>query len=126
MNQPSRKGYPLGALFVLVAFCGVLAALAAPLGRAISSGVVSGADVALAALAGAPLAALVGAAIGIHQMRWILGGLLGLAVGAVVGAACGPLVLIPASGFPSLLFASIGGSVVMIGVGAAMRWGSGN
>jgi hypothetical protein len=107
-----------------MAFCGVLAALAAPLARAISSGIVSGFDVALAALIGSPLAALIGVAIGLHQRRWYIGGPLGLAVGAVVGAICGPLVLIPASGFPGLLAASIGGSLVMIAIGAGLRWGS--
>lgn len=124
MTEPARRSYPLGALFVLVAFCGVLAALAAPLARAISSGVVSAEDVALAILIGAPITAVIGAIVGAHQLRWIIGGLMGFGIGALVGAVCTPLTLIPARGFPGLLFASIGGSLVMLACVAAIRWGS--
>jgi hypothetical protein len=125
MNGPSRRSYPLGALFILVAFCGVLAALAAPLARAISSGAISASDVAIAMGAGALLAALLGAVVGAHHVRWLVGSAIGLGAGALIGAVCGPLVLIPARGFPALLFAGISGSIVLVAAAAALRWGSG-
>lgn len=124
MNDTSSRNYPLGALFVLVAFCGILAALAAPLARAISREQVGIVPVALAMLAGAVAAGILGTIVGALHRRWMLGGLLGLGVGVLVGATAGPLALIPADSFPGLMIASIGGSIVMIAIGSALRWGS--
>lgn len=124
MNQSAGRSYPLGALFVLVAVCGVVAALAAPLARAIQKGDVGLLHVVLAMAAGATAAGILGAIVGALQRNWVLGGAIGLGVGVVVGAAAGPLALIPTAAFPALLVASIGGSIVMIGIGALVRWGS--
>jgi len=117
-----QRGYPLVALFVLVAVCAILAAMSAPVVGVVISGQV-GVGTVLAVTAAAGLAtSCVGVVVGLHHHRRLIGALVGAGAGLVVGLLIGPLLVVPPDGFFSLLFAALGGSVVLLLIGVITRW----
>src|SRR5437016_648185 len=115
MPTPHR-GYPIGALFVLVAMSAVLAAGVAPLSRlkdeeAIGLGLEAG-----AVLAGLALGAVVGMVLGLLHFRRGLAVLFGGSAGAVIGATSGLMCLVPERLILNSAAAMIAGSGLVVGV----------
>ena len=123
--MPERTGdghsFPLSALFILMAACSVVAALVAPLSRAIGDGKVGIGAAAEASACGAVLVMLMGAVIGLYHHRPARGLGWGILTGGGIGMVMGPVILSPQSAFPSLLTMSIGGAVALLVVGAMFR-----
>src|SRR5688572_21611306 len=93
MDDNARRGYPLAALFVLVAACAALAAAITPVLRAAFQG-----DVDEGLLLGSVIGCiagcmLLGAIIGMLNYRWLVGGGIGSLVGLVIGGVAGLLAM---------------------------------
>ncbi len=123
MPEPShdRRSFPLSALFILMAACSVVAALMAPLSRAIGEGKVAVSEAAVASACGAGLVMLLGAVIGLYHHRPARGLGWGIVTGGGIGMVMGPVVLSPQSAFPSLLTMSIGGAAALLAVSTLFR-----
>jgi hypothetical protein len=118
-SRPS--GYPLAALFVLLAVCATLLAMWGP---ATVTAFAVGPDVAALigyALASAVFWGIVGGFVGLYHHRRGIGAMLGAATGVTVGALIGPLVVTPAGGFPGLVVISLVGSAVLVIIGIVSR-----
>lgn len=115
-----RKGYPLGALFVLVTASAVLIAGIAPLVRLVAKG--EAPEYLLVGLAvGIVCGFVVGATLGLLQFRRALGFAMGATAGTLIGAAAGGIALLPASQLVSASIAMSVGSGLIVGVAVLMR-----
>lgn len=117
----ARRSYPLSALFLLMAACAVVAAMAAPLARTIDEGKVEILVVVEASACGAGLVMLLGAVVGLYHHRRARGLGWGILTGGGIGMIMGPVVLSPQSAFPSLLTMSVGGAAALLAVSAMLR-----
>lgn len=129
MNAPPQstensKGYPLGALFVLTAASAILVAMVTPIGKALTEKNLTGFELLIACLLGGAAGMFFGVVIGLHQLRKVRGLFCGLGAGAVLGALAGAICMIPAEGSSATFYASLGGSAILIGVGAVLRFTS--
>jgi hypothetical protein len=116
-----RRGYPLGALFVVVTACAVLAAGVTPLVRLFFEGEEEVGRFIGALIGGAVLGLIVGVTTGIWQFRSGLGAVMGAVVGPPIGAAAGLMALLPANQLASAAVAMTVGSALIIGVALVMR-----
>ena len=92
MEQTDRSvhsGYPLSALFVLLAACAVVSALLAPVARALVAKVVTVEQVAVTSFVGLLLVGLVGGVIGLYHYRPLRGVGWGVLTGGIIGALIG-------------------------------------
>ncbi len=123
MPEPAgdRRSFPLSALFILMAACSVVAALMAPLSRAIGEGKIGVSQAAEASACGAILVMMLGAVIGLYHHRPARGLGWGILTGGGIGMVMGPVVLSPQSAFPSLLTMSVGGAAALLAVSAIFR-----
>jgi hypothetical protein len=65
---------------------------------------------------------LLGSFLGLfHYSRW-RGVLCGAPLGGVLGLLLGPLIYVPPASFPEVVLTALGGSLVIVGVGALARW----
>ena len=122
-RQPatSSNGYPLAALFVLVAICAILLGLLTPVFRQSMSG---GLDWEL--LAGVTFGAAIGGAMiggiaGLFVRPWYVASPISAGVGCGAGLMCGPLFLTNSQSLPAVLLATVGGAVVIVGVALVVR-----
>ena len=121
MSEPSRRGYPLGALFVLVAACAVLIAGIAPLARTAAQGKIE-LPMLLGAVGGGIMTGFVlGLIVGAFQFRRTAGLAWGAAVGPVIGAIAGLMALVPGDQAPTAAAAMVAGSGLVVGVALLMR-----
>jgi hypothetical protein len=118
MNTP--RGYPLGALFVLVTLCAVLVAGAAPLVRR-NLDEVDPTTFMVALGCGALVGMTVGAVMGLLQFRISLGLLMGVGVGLTIGAVGGMMSLLTSKQLLTATAAMTAGSGLVIGVALVMR-----
>jgi len=121
MSQPLR-GYPIGALFVLVTVCAVLVAGVTPLARLPADGV-AGNDLLWATGSGVACGLLVGAVLGVLYYRFTMGIAMGLAAGGVIGAVAGAMSLMPGNQMVTAAAAMTAGSGLVIGIALVMRRG---
>ena len=116
-----RRGYPLGALFVVVTACAVLVAGVSPLARMAAN---EDADLGrglIAAAIGAGWGAFIGVLVGLIGHRTPLAAGLGAASGLVIGAAGGVICLLPARELTPAAAAMTAGSALIVGVALLMR-----
>lgn len=125
-NRSVQKGYPLSALFVLLAVCAVVSALLAPVANAIVTKELTVFYVAIASLIGAGVVGLLGGAVGLYHYRPLRGAGWGLLTGVIAGLFIGPLMLVPPEAVGPLITMSIGGSIVLLITGAAFGFGARN
>lgn len=104
-----------------MAACAVVAALVAPIARAIGEGKVGISAAAEASACGTVLVMLLGAVIGLYHHRPARGLGWGILTGGGIGMVMGPVVLSPQDAFPSLLTMSIGGAAAMLALSAMIR-----
>jgi hypothetical protein len=118
----ANRGYPLGALFVLVTACAVLIAGITPIVQDI--GQPDGHQVleVLTALGiGAGCGLLVGVVVGLLQFRMAVGAAMGALAGIVIGAASGIIVLLTSDQITTAAAAMTAGSALVVGVALIMR-----
>ena len=121
-DKPSlQRGYPLGALFLLVATSAVLLALPALLLRESKRTDDLLAWIAIAAGVGAVSSMLMGGCLGLFHYSRLRGVALGICVGGLVGLVSGPVLFIAPSAFPHLLLTALGGAVLLVGTATAIR-----
>jgi hypothetical protein len=113
MATVPQRGYPLSALFLLMAACAVPMSMAAAAARAASAGEFSGGHFVGAAFIGCMVMMLLGAIVGLHHVRPGLGVIVGGLAGAIVGSLSGPVALAPKRDLPSLVFVSLAGSLAI-------------
>lgn len=115
------RGYPLGALFVVVTACAVLIAGVSPLARMAFH---EGADLGryfFATLVGAGWGLFIGLLVGLIGHRTALASGLGALAGTFIGAASGIIALLPAREISSAAAAMTAGSALIVGVALVMR-----
>ena len=117
----STHSYPLSALFVLVAACAVIASLITPVVRSVADGTIGVSEAVGASISGTLITMLLGAIVGLYHYRRLRGVLWGVLTGAVIGVIAGPVVLAPASDFPSLMSISAFGALILVLIGAGFR-----
>jgi hypothetical protein len=121
MNSTIR-GYPLGALFVLVTASAVLIAGITPLIRLAVKGEAVGWEYLLAGLCtGVGCGFLVGGALGLLQFHKTLGFALGATAGTLIGGAAGAMAMLPANQMISAAIPMAAGSGLIVGVALLMR-----
>ena len=118
VNRNIEQSYPLSALFLLLAACGVICALLTPVVRAVMAGQVGGEDTVLASFVGALLSICGGAIIGLYHYRPLRGLAWGILTGGVIGTIVGPVVLAPPESLGSLIGMAVGGGFVLMVTGA--------
>jgi hypothetical protein len=120
-ETPTRRGYPLGTLFVLIAISAVLTAGLTPIFRAVADEKLQWWQPLFAAgVAAAILAATGFCAGGLYYPHW-RGLLCGGFAGAVVGLVAGPLTLLDSTDLLSVALAMSVGSIIAVAIAAVMR-----
>ncbi|MDA1052552.1 MAG: hypothetical protein O3C40_19010 [Planctomycetota bacterium] len=118
-DRSVQTGYPLSALFVLLAVCAVVSALLTPVAHAVVAKDLTGEQIATASFIGAMIVGLIGGVIGLYHYRPLRGASWGVLTGGIIGTLIGPVMLAPAESIGSLVIMSIGGSIVLLITGAA-------
>jgi hypothetical protein len=121
-RETRQYRYPLSALFVLMAACGVATALVAPVVQSVIAG-----DVGLAELLGTSLGGSLGmmvlcSILGLYHYRPMRGFLWGAVTGGLLGMVVCPVMVAPPESFPSLLLTSLVGATLLVAMGALLRW----
>ena len=119
--MPASRGYPLGALFVVVTASAVLVAGVAPLARTIFHDNVDPARIVLTMLATAAWGMMVGLLVGLISHRSALATGLGAVSGTFIGGAAGMMSLLPARELAPAAAAMTAGSALIIGIALVMR-----
>jgi uncharacterized membrane protein len=120
MSFPAR-GYPLGALFVLVTACAVLVAGITPLVQMTQQGNIEPTQFLLAVGAGALAGTVIGVILGLMQFRMGLGVLMGTLIGVILGAAGGAMSLLNSHQLITAALAMTAGSGLIVIVAVIMR-----
>jgi hypothetical protein len=117
----SRRGYPLGALFVLVTFCAVLLAGISPLMKNLNEGTISSGQLFGYLSAGALGGMFLGMALGLFQFRIGRGVITGGGVGCVIGLVAGAMALLTNGQIFTAAAAMTAGSGLIVAVAVMMR-----
>jgi uncharacterized membrane protein len=120
MTFPVR-GYPLGALFVLVTVCAVLVAGVTPLVRMTQEGHIETFQFLVATAAGALGGIVIGVILGLMQFRMGLGVVMGTGIGAILGTAAGLMSLLTSQQILTAALAMTAGSGLIVIVAVVMR-----
>jgi uncharacterized membrane protein len=120
MSCPAR-GYPLGALFVLVTACAVLVAGITPLVKMTQQGNIESMQFVLAVGAGALAGMVIGVILGLMQFRMGLGVLMGTLIGVLLGATAGAMSLLNSQQLITAALAMTAGSGLIVIVAVVMR-----
>lgn len=120
-SLPQTAGYPLGALFVIVATSAVLAVAIAPVIRVLVKGEVDVSWVVASLVAGAAVGAILGGALGLLSFGRILGGLVGSGIGTALGLIAGLMVHTPTRQVPQVALAMLVGSCAVLVLAFWMR-----
>jgi hypothetical protein len=121
MNAP-RRGYPLGALFVLVAAAAVLVAGIAPLfQQAVKGELASTGEFVASVVIGICCGVIVGAMLGMLQFHKGMGVVLGIFAGTAIGAVGGCLAMLPTRHLLAAAVPMVIGSGLVVGVALLMR-----
>ena len=120
MTFPAR-GYPLGALFVLVTVCAVLVAGVTPLVQMIQQGNIESAQFLIALTAGTLGGMVIGVILGLMQFRMGLGVVMGTGIGVILGAAAGAMSLLTGHQILTAALAMTAGSGLIVIVAVIMR-----
>ena len=118
-----RRSYPLGALFVLVTACAVLAVGVAPLAQPLAQGDQDVSWTLIAVGLGTVGGLIVGVTIGLLQFRVTLGLGIGALAGMMIGAVAGALTVLPVGALAGAAAAMTGGSALLVVVALVMRRG---
>lgn len=110
-DKPSLpRGYPLGALFLLVATCAGILALVTLLMREPKRLDEMLVPILTSAAVGAVVLMLMGIVVGLFHFSRVQGIAWGLLVGGLLGLGFGPILYISASSFPHVLLTSLVGA----------------
>lgn len=122
IGQPGRRSYPLSALFVLMAACGVVTALLTPAVRNVVSGDVGLAELLGTSLGGSVVVMVLCGILGLYHYRPVRGFLWGILTGGIIGLVVGPVMVAPMKSFLSLVVTSLIGATLLVAMGALLHW----
>ena len=117
----SRRGYPLGALFVLVTLCAVLLAGISPLVKNLNEGLVDTGPFFAAVGGGAFGGMLIGMILGLFQFQIGRGVVTGAGVGCIIGMVAGAMALLSSRQIFTAATAMTAGSGLIVAVAVMMR-----
>lgn len=121
-DKPSLpRGYPLGALFLLVATCAGILALVTLLMREPKRLDEMLVPILTSAAVGAVVLMLMGIVVGLFHFSRVQGIAWGLLVGGLLGLGFGPILYISASSFPHVLLTSLVGALLLVGTATVIR-----
>jgi hypothetical protein len=120
-SNGSPRGYPLAALFVLVAACAALAGAVTPVLRLAFAGELDEGVLAGAVIASSFGCLILGAIVGVLNFRWLTGAATGAACGLAVGVLAGLLAMTPAKSLPAVAASLVVGSGLMVGIAIVLR-----
>jgi hypothetical protein len=115
------RGYPLGALFVLMTIGAVLTVAIAPQIRELSQDDADVTPAVVAVVAGGVVGLVLGAILGLLSHRWGIGLVLGAGSGTLLGLVAGLLGTTPARHVPRIAVAMLFGSAIIVVVAYVMR-----
>jgi hypothetical protein len=115
------RGYPIGALFVLVTVGAVLTVAVTPQIRELGRGGANVAVVIGAVMAGGVVGLVLGGILGMLSHRWSTGLALGAGTGLLLGMVAGLIGTTPAEHVPRMAVAMIVGSAIIVVVAYVMR-----
>jgi uncharacterized membrane protein len=115
------RGYPLGALFVLVTVCAVLLAGLSPLVQSFQRGTVSVEAFFGSLGVGALCGMFLGMILGLFQFRIGRGVVTGAGVGCVIGLVAGAMSLLSSQQILTTATAMTAGSGLIVAVAVMMR-----
>lgn len=121
MHDTPHRGYPLAALFVLIAACAALAGAVTPVLRAAFRGETDEELLIGLVIGCAVVCMFLGAIVGMLNFRWLVGAALGSATGLVLGALAGLLIMTPMQALPPVAVSLVVGSGLMVGIALLMR-----
>lgn len=121
MDETSKQGFSLSALFVLVTASAALVAGFTPVVRLASTGEVPLHQLFGASIAGCLVATTLGFIIGLLQFRRELGMLYGTAAGAIIGIPAGLIALLPTAQLTTAGLAMLVGSALIVAVALLNR-----
>lgn len=124
LSRPDDRGFPLSTLFLLIAACGVVLGMIAPLARGRLGYGVGGQELVLASIGGSVLLMVTGAIVGSFQQSRLRGVAWGVLAGGLLGLAFGPAIFIPPRDFPIVMLTAVGGAVIILVVAAVIRCNS--
>lgn len=116
-----QRGYPLGALFVIVTLSGVLIAGVTPLVQLAAKGEAQIVPLLIAVVCGMMAGGAIGVIVGVHHFRRLLGAALGLMAGTIIGGMAGLMALLPEDRLAPAAGAIVVGSCLVVGVALMMR-----
>ncbi len=119
MARPHR-GYPLGALFVLVTACAVLAAGIAPLVRLAIETTIDGSALLIVGC-GAVSGIVMGIVIGLMQFNRGSGVIMGVGIGLILGTVAGAMAQLSTDQIMATAMAMTAGSGLIVVVAVVMR-----
>jgi hypothetical protein len=117
----SQRGYPIGALFVLVTLSAVLIGGITPLVRVGSDEVPETVTFLAAIGVGAFCGIVAGVILGLLQFRIGLGVIMGGTLGAILGIIAGLMALLSSTQIVPAALAMSAGSALVVGVAFVMR-----
>ena len=121
-DKPSLpRGYPLGALFLLVATCAVILALVTLLMREPERLEELVVPILISAAVGAFVLMLMGIFVGLFHFSRLHGIAWGILVGGLLGLFFGPILYISVSAFPHVLLTSLVGAILVVGTATVIR-----
>lgn len=121
MNDTARRGYPLAALFVVVAACAALAAAVTPAVRTTFQGNMDE-ELLLGVIVGSIAGCvLLGTIVGLLNYRWLIGAATGAVVGVVIGIVAGLLAMTPTKQLVPVAASLLVGSGLMVGIAMLLR-----
>lgn len=122
IEQTGRYSYPLSALFVLMAACGVATALITPVVRGVVTGDVGIAELIGTSLGGSVVVMVLCGILGLYHYRPVRGFFWGILTGGIIGLLVGPVMVAPTKYFLSLVLTSLVGAVLLVAMGAFFNW----
>lgn len=124
-KAPLPRGYPLGALFLLVAVCAVILALVTLLMQEPKRLDDLAGPILASAAVGFFVVMLLGILVGQFHFSRLRGMAWGAVVGGLLGLSFGPILFISASAFPYVLLTSLIGAILVIGTATVIRLSTG-
>jgi len=116
-TDETQGSYPLSLLFIMLAFCGSLFAIAAlEKDASISTEMHIGFSVS-----GSILGIVLGIIVGIYHHRRVRGVVWGIIGGTVFGLLCAEVAMVSVNAIPAAIVIAVVGSLIMVFCGTAVR-----
>jgi hypothetical protein len=118
---PPPRGYNLGMLFLLTAFCASVLGLVSPVLRGFAGRGMGPTEMVIVSAVGGGLLAVLGGLLGFLHYSRLAGVFGGAMIGGILGMLCAPALFVPLDFLALELGLTLLGSAVVVGLAAAIR-----